>query len=248
MIRVRALAVRRQVLDVRGRGSGRRARGRSAATPGRTARVRQRSVHVHVICTKRPLLDRRTVGGADRLVRAEARRSPAPCRGRPTSCRRRPRRSAVIGSPKRWTGGVIEAYAFSGRSVADRADRGRDARQRRRAAGAASRRARRRAATRQAARFMRALLAPSSAGRPSAGTRRGSSPGSCESTATGSMPSVRKRARRASAARSSCSSRSRAASRARQVDRHDAAGARVGVRNRRCRRRPGTSAPRPDPG
>src|SRR6185437_13543793 len=74
----------------------------------------QRSVHVHVTCSKRPMLSRRTVGA---FVGSYGLKSAVTWSrfGSTHFVSATTASFAVIESPKRWTVGVIVAYAFSGR-------------------------------------------------------------------------------------------------------------------------------------
>src|SRR3954469_24032518 len=141
---------------------------------GRHSTVRQRRCQVQVICRRRPLLVRTTVG------------APADWYGRKwtttwtfdgaTHFRSATTATvAVIGSPKRCTGGSTLAYILSGR-FRPRTEPpwtgGTSA-----PAGAAAPRAVSMAVTAMtAARLIPALPAPSSGGRPTEETRRGSHP------------------------------------------------------------------------
>ena len=120
---VRALAVRAAGSRCAPGGSGRRGTCRSAGRRGTHGDVRQRSVHVHVTCAKRPTR-RRRIGG---LFVGGTARSRCVTRSRAGSTHFVSATIAIFAvseSPNRWTVGAIVAYAFSGTpSPTDRAGR-----------------------------------------------------------------------------------------------------------------------------
>src|SRR5437764_14407165 len=76
--------------------------------------VRQRSVHVHVTCSKRPTLSRRTVG--ERVVLYGSKRVVTRRRAGSTHFESAPiARRAVISAANRWRGREADAYALDAR-------------------------------------------------------------------------------------------------------------------------------------
>src|SRR6266496_615939 len=122
--------------------------------------ARQRSVHVHVTCSKRPELSRSIVGPRTtwygvKLVDTRRRAGSTHFVSATIASR------AVMASPKRWTVGETVAYAFRGVPSPTEEPEGKNGRLA--TAGAAATSAA--AVASSAARLMRALRATSRAGR-----------------------------------------------------------------------------------